>query len=313
VRARTACGWQSSFAAGLWLLLALGLGSCASVVDDGSKRAIDVVVLTTDREMAEAFLENLAAVEGIPTPLIGSSGWVRGKLDRESDGALYSVVVGPREGHDERTMALFPREAIRKWSPRYVLLIGTAPAVPYGNPLGAVGIVVLTCNFDLHRYETLGNVGKCYRPDGGLLTSALARGDAWVESVDGRVNRTGCPPARVKKVGALFAEDSRESGFIQAASDISESVHRAVVIESQGVFAARAIAESRREERKPIGMAMIRAVSSIRRPGNGPAPDGAVEDPETLRRQAICATRDVADFAVELIRRQWPVAPGSAH
>jgi hypothetical protein len=288
------------------------LGACASIdpsgnIEEGARS--DIVILTADRATAQEVLERLQDVQRWPASRPDAQPWTRGHLTRTSDGAVYSVVIAPGEGLDEATMTTLARRAIEAWRPRYLLSVGTAAAAPYGDPLGVVGLVALICDFEIERFERVRDMGKCYRPDGGLFRAALAFSADWAGSAEARGNRSGCSPARTNKLGALGGEDLGDPRFPEVIAGISEELHDSLVMERSGVGVAPAVGELRHQSRQPIGFMMIRGVSEVPRPGEGRAHE---EASERELRQKACAARDAADFAVELIRRQWPVAPGAA-
>jgi hypothetical protein len=270
------------------------LGACANIdasdsIEKGARS--DIVILTADRAMAQEVLERLQDVQSWPASRPDAQPWSRGHLTRTSDGGVYSVVVAPGEGLDEATMKTIARRAIEAWRPRYLLSVGTAAAAPYGDPLGVVGLVALICDFEIERL------------------AALALSADWAGNADTRRSRSGCSPARTHKLAALGGEDLGDPRFPEVIAGISEELHDSLVMERWGAGVARAVGALRHESRQPIGFMMIRGVSKVSRPGEG---RGHEEASERELRQEACAARDAADFAIELIRRQWPVAPGAA-
>ena len=101
--------------------------------------------------------------------------------------------------------------------------------------------------------------------------------------------------------------------FVEAATKLSEEMHRGLIIEREGIFAAEAVEDLRHQLREPIGFLMIRGVSEIR------DSDGRRDDDPEARQsvqrllQKACAARDTADFAMELIRQRWPVSSRAKH
>jgi hypothetical protein len=59
-----------------------------------------------------------------------------------------------------------------------------------------------------------------------------------------------------------------------------------------------------------IGFLMIRGVAEIRGP-EGASGASSVDQPGRRLLERTCAARNVADFAIELIRRRWPVSPAA--
>ena len=172
-----------------------------------------------------------------------------------------------------------------------------------------VGVVTLTCDFDLDRYVEIRDTGNCYRPDGGLLAAALSVADQWEAAANTRTGRAGCSPARLTKLAALSGNADPGPRYVEIATSISEEIHRSLIMETEGILAAKAAEKLRHEKREPIGLLMIRGVSEIRHPRSGPEADGEAEESEARLLLQACAARDTADFAVELIRHRWPVSP----
>ena len=158
------------------LLAAVSLIGCASFVPMRSGNGVDLVVLTTDSETTEEFSRRLRGIERISSLPIPSEDTFRGSVSRLADGRRYTIAVLPTTASGGPSMEALARWAIDTWRPRYVLAVGTTAAVPQTGPVGAVGIVPLICDFDLERFEELGDTGLCYRADGGLLSSALSVG-----------------------------------------------------------------------------------------------------------------------------------------
>jgi hypothetical protein len=289
---------------------------CASV-DAGIKGAeaaiqIDIFILVTDRTTADEVLGRLQGVENLPALQAGQIAWSRGNLKGTRDGSVYSIVVGQIDRHDDMTTKMIMQNAARSWRPRYVLILGTAPAVAYDDPLGAVGLVTLVCGFDLDRYEASQDSGKCHRSDAGLFTAALSIADDWEAAAKTSTSRSGCSPARVLKLATLSGNREIGPGFVAAATKLSEDLHRGLLMEREGIFVAKAV-QRRRHKTEPIGFLMIRGVSEVRRPGTWRETGAEAVEQEQQRLHETCAARDAADFAVELIRERWPVSSDHHH
>jgi hypothetical protein len=166
----------------------------------------------------------------------------------------------------------------------------------------------MSCEFDLDRFEESRDMGNCYRSDGGLLAAALSLAEQWEASSQEDTSRAGCSPARVMKLAALSGDADPGPRYIEVASGISESIHRGLIFESDGIFAAEAVEDLRHAGRAPIGLLMIRGVSDVRGPRLRAEEDREAVNLELRLLQESCAARDAADFATELIRSRWPVA-----
>jgi len=176
---------ESKTAFTLGFLIVLLVSGCSSV--DGelreadAKRRIDVFVLVTDRATGDEVRDRLQGVENLPVPEASHETWFQGHLTGMRDGSVYSIVVGQVGGEDDTNARTLMRKARSILQPRYVLIIGTAPAVAYDEPLGAVGVVTLVCDFDLERYALHGSTFDVERVGGdrgggndssGLLSSS---------------------------------------------------------------------------------------------------------------------------------------------
>jgi hypothetical protein len=294
-------------------LLAVATTGCASVDGARIESRIDILVMTTDRETTDALLDRLQGVERLPAAPAQAGSWFRGRLAREGDGRVYTIMVASGESPDEATMETMARRTIKAWRPRYVLAIGTTSAVAHEGPLGAVGVVSVICDFDLETYERVEDPGDCFRSDGGLLVAALAVAPEWQAAATSIPTREDCLPARFKKMGAFSGDPDSDPRFVEVVTKISKQIHRGLVMESAGVSVARAIGDLRRELREPIGFLMIRSISEVRSPGENREEYQQSRDAESRLRQTACAAQDGVDFAVELIRRRWPVLPSATH
>ena len=322
-------GWtnRASIASSLRpAVLAVCVGSLFAFVTSGSASVdtdikgaeaaieIDIFIVATDRETADELLGRLQDVENVPALKVGDRSWSRGHLTSMRDGSVYSVVVGKVEAPGDTTTETIMQHASKVWRPRYVLVLGMAPAVAYDEPLGAVGVVTMVCGFDLDRYEKSQDAGKCHRPDGGLLTAALSIASEWgaareETAAEKKTGRAGCSPARVVKLMALSGTQELGPGFVEAATKLSEDLHRGLLMERDGISLARAVQRIRYERRSPIGMLMIRGIYEVRVPGAWRKARAEAGEPKQRRLQKACAARDTVDFALELIRNRWPVSP----
>ena len=300
-------------AAGAAFLVALSMVGCTVLGGTRGEGRVDVVVLTTDSTTTDELLKRMERVESVPISPIQGSAAFRGRLTRIADQSVYTIAVVSTQSPDGSTLETLTREAVEAWRPRYVLAIGTTAAVAKAGPIGAVGIVPLICDFDLERFQRLGDTGVCYRADGGLLVAAYSAKHQWRAYAEELPTREGCGPTRVVKMGTLSGGPEPQPDLVEAATRISEEIHRGVAMEGEGAPIARAIFEARQTTRIPIGFLMIRGISEIYGAGgdsDGNSPSG---HPERRLRKEACAAHDVADFSVQLIRRRWPVSPRTSY
>lgn len=294
------------------LLFAVMSSGCAhfdAVMNQAKAESqVDILVLATDDVTTEEMLQRLHGVETWPAQQSGPEAWSRGYLNGARNGNVYTILVGQAGDQDGMATKNAIRKATRAWRPRYVLVLGTAPAVVNEDPLGAVGVVTLVCDFDLDRFEVLRDIGRCYRPDGGLFAAAISVADEWEAGTKTETRGAGCSPARVMKLAALSGNEDLDPLFVETVTNLSEDLHRGLIMEREGIFVAEAVEDLRHESKEPIGFLMIRGVSHIRVPGMPRQGDPEASDSEQRLLQKTCATRDTADFAVELIRQRWPVS-----
>ena len=314
-RASPRRAWGLAARAGL--LFVLVIQGCASI-DADLKRSeaasqVDIFVLTTDRPTADEVIRRLQGVENQPASQSGEEVWSRGHLEGVRDGSAYTILVGQAGGQDDASTKAIMWKATREWRPRYILVLGTALAVANEAPLGAVGIVRMTCDFDLDRFNEMRETGNCHRSDGGLFAAALSIADEWKAAADIEAGRAGCSSARVMKIVALSGNGDPGPKMIETVTKLSEEMHRGLIMEREGIFAAKAVEDLRHEMREPIGFLMIRGVSEIRDSGWRRDDDPAARESEQRLRQEACAAHDTADFAVELIRQRWPVTSRAKH
>ncbi len=294
------------------LLCVFATSGCATA-DAGIKSAeaaiqIDLFVVVTDQATADEVRARLQPVPNLPPPQTGQRQWFRGYLTGVRDSSVYSIVVGQVDAQDGMTTKMIMQAAATAWRPRYILVLGTAPAVAYDEPLGAVGLVNLICSFDLDRYEKTQDSGRCHRADAGLFTAALSMTDEWKAVAEHETSRAGCAPPRVLKMATLSGQQEFEPGFVETATALSEGLHRGLILEREGIFVAKAVQRERHETRRPIGLLMIRGVSEVRRAERGRETKFEADEQERGRLHEACAARDTADFAVDLIRKRWPVS-----
>jgi len=277
---------------------------------EGAAIEIDILIMVPDHGTADELLGRLQAVEHVPVLKAAQEiwSWSRGHLTSTQDGSVYSIVVGQLDAQANTPMEAIIQNAAMAWRPRYVLILGTALAVAYDEPLGVVGLATMICGFDLDRYKKSQDAGRCHRADGGLLTAALSIADEWEAAREKETRRVGCSPPRVLKLLALSG--SREVGpsFVDVATKLSEDLHRGLMMERNGILVAQAVQRVRYEKRRSIGMLMIRGISEVRFPGRRREVEPAAGEQEKRRLQEKCAALDAVDFAVDLIRNRWPVS-----
>jgi hypothetical protein len=307
----------------LFALVVCGCGTLGLAFDTDR---VDLVLLTTDPETQEALLARMQNVEPIPAPsrtlaiptppentaqTTGEAVWYRGELTDARQGSSYSIRIGSagQPSDDPSNTEAILQDAGEAWSPRYVLVLGTAEAAAHEAPPGAVGIVTLICDFDLDRFLRLRDPGVCYRADGGLMSAALSFGYEWESTARQGPNRDDCPSRSVVKMGSVSGAGVPGPELIETVNSMSEELHRGLIIEGEGIHAARAIEARRQRSGVRIGLMMVRGIRESHSQHAVATDDAAPSAKRDSRILRECAVRDTADFAIELIRNRWPVSP----
>jgi len=270
------------------------LGTSGAAGEDGGR--VDVAILTFSRTALRAVVERLdegspVANESAP-PETGE--WTRGRVLPPRRGTPYRLAVGLAPHPGRAAAESVARTALRRWQPRYILLIGTAVGLADAPASGSVALCRMIWRYDMEGQRVIPRRERSFRAEGALVAAALSIEPGWRE--------------RLRGDGSVDAESARlVTGACASgdASDDSRSVRqqllranpRTIVAEREGDGAAAAVQEAR-DRGTPVGFAMIRTVTE--RPG----PPSSARGGDAMTPEVLAAA-----FAVHLIRFGWPVPP----
>ncbi len=259
---------------------------------------VDIVILTYEPATYDALRGRLGSSEsegprGTPSP---PARWARGQLEpSRGRPGRYSLALGLAEESDAGSAEAVTRAALETWRPRYFLLLGTAPAVSDEDVRGTLVVPRLICEVERGAAGDARR-GGCHRTDRSLLNAALALG----------IDRdAAAAPEDLEDGVAAASEAAGDSAFVRALVPLLLQTGRSVLIEREALGTARAIGAWRASRSDPVGFSILRGVSVLHS-GEPVAPPPGPEELERTRRQA---TEAASRFAIDLIRRRWPVPP----
>jgi hypothetical protein len=273
------------------LVLASTLPAAAPAQARGAGPA-DVVILTYEPAVHDALREGLDSSEPAGSQGAGeeSTRWVRGHLQPAGGRpGRYAVALGLVKAPGPEAAEAITRAAIETWRPRYLLLLGTATAASDDDVRGTLVVPRLICEVERERQ------GSCHRTNRSLLNAALALG-----SDPGSNGRS-----KVDDGVSIAGDATDDPAFVRALVPSLLETHRTVLIERGSLGTARAVGAWQATRSDPVGFSIIRGVSALL--SDDPAVSAPA--PEELERTRRQATESASRFAIELIRRRWPVPP----
>lgn len=281
---------------------------------------VDVAIVTVLPEEYDAVLNCLPAVVNAPISEKDPNiyGWVVASITSATVKSDYRVVVCRlgRPGNVQGALGILT--TIRRWSPRYVLLVGIAG----GFPLDGLqkGDVVFSDIIYGYEYGKLDKVfiprhTWVYQSDQGLFNCALsiaADTSVWSQQLTKEYNRT------IKALPAYIASGDKvvDDPDIEFFSQVRQAWPKLHAVEMEGAGSAAAI-EHARTNGLPIGFMMIRGISDMPRPEdlvtNTNNEDSGRNIRGTEERDAWKkeAAKAAAVFAVALISSGLPMPPKS--
>jgi nucleoside phosphorylase len=243
--------------------------------------------------------------------------WELGEVPTRS-GEAYKVVVGMIGIGGTNSTAMATVDAVSRWQPRYVLLVGIAGGFPLdGLKKGDVVVADVVYGYEYGKLEKEFNprMDRTFQADLGLVngTMALSRfGTNWIERIDVKPPIPGIP--NVFK-GAVASGDKVVD---DPTNEFFEKVHKAwpklQAVEMEGAGAAAAI-EYTRALGLSVGFLMIRGISDMPRPKQEAEHGGDTKAPAkgTQERDAwkIYASNVAAAFTIAYVANGLPTPPGS--
>ena len=287
------------------------LGGCARIGTLlGRQPAIDIAILTVlepEYQAAASRLNDLSPVEGAKAHRYR---WMHGEIESNTYGRPYHVIVGMTRGKGEVAGALAARDAIARWNPRYVLLVGIAGAVAGSASLGDVVLPDPVWNYEIGHLaaDCTPKRGSQYPPDPALLRAALEVQPDWIHGI--RADPPGKRPRSRVLSGRIASGDKViETKSSALYSDLIRAQPEILAVEMEGAGVGAAVVGAT-DEGFDVGFLMVRAVSDvIRAESEGEVVEGkGYVDPERERWRKYAS--DVAGaFAEALIRDHWPIPP----
>lgn len=264
--------------------------------------AVDFLIVTPLEEERDALLRLLPNVRMLPPDDRDTRVYYRSRLKlsaKDFPSAEYQLVVTALVNIGVGQAAATTADAIRRWSPRYVLVVGIAGGVrTAGVSLGDVLLADQIVDYTLqkHRAEQAMEIRWQVNPvDTGLLERARAfRSNRWHRKAAANRPSPGTPQRHVGPIA---------SGDQVIASDTLLSQYRApwpklIGVEMEAAGVARIVSQARSR----AGFFMIRGVSDLADPAKDSSAVG-------LWRQYACDV--AAAYAVDFLR-SGPIVPTDA-
>jgi nucleoside phosphorylase/ankyrin repeat protein len=254
--------------------------------------AIDFVIVTPLREEREAVLDLLSGYKKVPASQEDIRIYYSAEVPVtvvDGQAARYSVVVVPlaNMGHTEAANAT--GDAVRRWQPRYVLLIGIAGGIAKAGV--ALGDILVADQIADHELQTVTDGARSirwqvHRVDQRLLIAAQNFTDSdWVDAVAAVRPAPGHPRVHFGPIctgNKVVADESLADQFREVWSKL-------VGVEMEAGGAASAAFQSA----KSPGFFMVRGVSDL-------ADKDKYADKTKNWREYAC--RVAASYAIALLR-----------
>jgi nucleoside phosphorylase len=252
---------------------------------------VDVVMITPLEEERDAVLAQLAGARQLPPTQDDIRVYYAAELPvtfPDGTTATYRVVVVPLLNMGRVEAANATGDAIRRWRPRYVWLVGIAGGLAKaGVALGDVLIADQVADYELQKLtpETTSIRWQVHRVDPRLLGAALnLRADGWQRLVTCARPEAGTPRRRI---GPICTGDKViANGLLDAYRDVWEKLI-GVEMEAGGTASATFQAAN------SPGFFMVRGVSDL---ADGDKDSAAVD------RWRAYACEVAAAYAVGLLR-----------
>ena len=252
---------------------------------------VDVVLITPLEEERDAVLAQLDGYRQLPPTPDDIRVYYAAELPvmfPDGTTATYRVVVMPLLNMGRVEAANATGDAIRRWRPRYVWLVGIAGGLAKaGVALGDILIADQIADYELQKLtpEKTSVRWQVHRVDPRMLGAAQnLRGDGWLTRVTGTRPAAGAPR---RHIGAICTGDKViANGLLDDYRDVWAKL---VGVEMEAGGAASAAFQAAHQ----TGFFMVRGVSDLA---------DAAKDSATVDRWRAYACEVAAAYAVGLLR-----------
>lgn len=257
---------------------------------------IDFLIITPLREELDAVLRKIPAPKLPPSNQDIRTYYGANLPTKFADGttASYKIVVAPLLGMGHTEAANLTGDAIRRWQPRYVLLVGIAGGYgKAGVDLGDILISEQVVDYELQKLTETGKSTrfKVHEVDPRLLgTAQNVLDDTWIDRVDIKRPRKGGPKIFFGPI--CTGNKVIANGLLDEYSEIWTKLI-GVEMEAGGAASAAYQAASR------PGFFMIRGVSDLA---------DKQKDARTVKKWRAYACDVAASFTIALLQ-QGPIPP----
>ncbi len=270
---------------------------------------MDVAIVTILEEEYKAVRAHLSEPQRLPGPSTDPNvcAWMAGKVAKSDGNGFYRVILAltGRPGTNSAVFATI--ETVRRWKPRYVLLVGIAGGLPNeGLRIGDVVFSTLIWAYEYGKLTSnrfLPRQDFTYQVDPGLLTASRTLENIWKKKIRTRPPDLSLVP---RAIGGPVASgdkivDSLDNAFF---ADVFQAWPRLLAVEMEGAGAANAI-EGLRSLGFQVGFMMIRGISDM------PTINvtNTILRTSTRDRWKEFAAAAAASFAISLIASNWPTVP----
>lgn len=271
-----------------------------------------ITILPQEYAAVQRRLKNVHRDPGHDQP--NQYAWMVGEVDAAQGGTyLVALAMAGHPGNTSGSLAV--SETIKRWSPRYVFLVGIAGGLPRdGVELGDVVVSKQICSYEygkIHHNAFNPRPDFTYQVDGPLLWSAFSIDKGWRKGLVRRPTADGRrPEVRMGMMGSGDKViDDRTADFFAAVEKVFPKL---LAIDMEGAGAAAAIQQAQ-EGGRTVSFLMIRGISdmppdktsskSAKGPSKKPS-EGSVRDQWTTYAADVAAS-----FTIHLISHALPRPP----
>lgn len=260
---------------------------------------VDFVIITPLEEERDAILRKLPSYTKIKSTEDDPRIYFQSDLPIDSGSGSYRIIIMPLLGMGRVQGATATNDAIRRWDPRYVILVGIAGGVEEkGVKLGDVLVSDEIVDYELQKITKKGPDirWKVYNAGARLLGAAQNFIDnSWVNLIDIQRPYPGQPK---RHIGPIASGD-KVIDFAKALTKYRETWSKLIGVEME----AGGVALSTLQAEKRARFFMIRGVSDLA--------DGTKNDPEVEDwRPYACDV--AAAYTIALLRSEpIPISSGT--